>query len=111
MANGNEKVLILLHGEIRTPPMSREARMETGFLLRRLQQGEMLEMPQSKPMPSIGSRCYELRIVDANLTWRIIYRLDKDAILILEVFSKKTRQTPPNVINACQRRIKNYDAD
>lgn len=111
MANDDKKVLILLHGEIKTPPMTREARLEAGFLLRKLQQGEMLSMPQSRPMPSVGLRCYELRIVDADAIWRIIYRIDSDAILILEVFGKKTRQTPQNVIDACQRRIKSYDSD
>ncbi len=111
MASDSEKVLILLRGEIKTPPMSREARLEAGFLLRKLQQGEMLSMPQSRPMPSIGAACHELRIVDKNSTWRIVYRIDSDAILILEVFSKKTRETPQKVIDACKRRIKNYDAD
>ena len=111
MATDNEKVLILLHGEIKTPPLSRRARLETGFLLRKLQQGEMLSMPQSRPMPTIGSRCHELRIVDADAIWRIVYRIDADAVLILEVFSKKTRKTPQNIIDVCRRRIRNYDSD
>jgi phage-related protein len=111
MANGDEKVLILLQGEIKTPPMSREAKLETGFLLRKLQQGELLSMPRSRPMPTIGSHCHELRIVDANSIWRIIYRIDADAVLILEVFSKKTRETPQNIIDACKKRIRNYDGD
>lgn len=111
MANGGEKVLILLHGEIKTPPMSREARLEAGFLLRKLQQGELLSMPQSRPMPTIGSHCHELRIVDADSTWRIVYRLDADAVLILEVFSKKTRETPHSIISICKRRIRSYDGN
>ena len=83
--------------------------MEAGQLLRRLQRGEMLEMPHSRSMPSIGSRCHELRINDARVTWRIIYRIDSDAIVIFEVFSKKSRETPRTVINRCKRRIKEYD--
>lgn len=111
MAQGEDKVLIILEGEIKTPPMSSEARIEAGFLLRRLQRGEMLSMPHSRPMTSIGANCHELRIVDKNQTWRIIYRIDADAILILEVFSKKTRQTPQTVIETCRKRIKNYDSE
>lgn len=111
MADGTDKDLIWLRGEVKTPPMSREARVEAGFLLRRLQQGELLSMPQSRPMPSIGAHCHELRIIDTDKTWRVIYRTDDDAIVILEIFSKKTRQTPPTIINACKKRIKNYDAD
>lgn len=104
-----EKVLIIIKGEIRTPPMSREARIEAGYLIRKLQLGEMLSMPHSRPMPSIGKRCHELRIIDKNTIWRIIYRLDEDAIIILEVFSKKTRKTPKQVIENCQKRISLYD--
>ncbi len=66
-------------------------------------------MPHSRPMPSIATRCHELRINDATVTWRIIYRIDMDAIVILEVFSKKTRQTPRLVIDACRKRIREYD--
>ena len=54
-------------------------------------------------MPTIGSRCHELRINDKNRTWRIIYRIDPDAIILLEVFSKKSRETPQRVIDACKR--------
>jgi phage-related protein len=61
-------------------------------------------------MGSIGPRCHELRIVDQKLSWRIIYRIDPDAIIILEVFEKQSRQTPLSVIDACKKRLKNYDA-
>lgn len=61
-------------------------------------------------MPSIGKRCHELRIVDETLTWRLIYRLDADAVVISEVFAKKTEKTPKSVIETCKRRCKDYDA-
>ncbi len=104
------KPLVWLHGEVRTPPLSSAARLEVGVLLRRLQRGEPVEMPHSRPMPSIGARCHELRIADENVTWRIVYRIDKDAIVIGEVFSKKTQATPKPVIDACKRRFRQYDA-
>lgn len=104
-----DKPLVWLEGEIKTPPFSQAARLEAGYLLRKLQQGEALGMPHSRPMPSIGSRCHELRINDESTTWRIIYRLDADAIVILEVFSKKSRATPKAVVNACKRRLKDYE--
>ena len=104
-----DKPLVWLYGEVKTPPLSTPARLEAGFLLRRLQRGETLGMPQSRPMTSIGPRCYELRINDETQTWRIIYRIDKDAVIIAEVFSKKTAQTPKRVIDACQRRLSEYD--
>ena len=68
-------------------------------------------MPQSRPMPSIGARCHELRINDGDVTWRIIYRIDGDAIIILEVFDKKTNQTPKRVIDTCKDRIRIYNRE
>jgi phage-related protein len=103
------KPLVWLHGEVRTPPLSQQARIETGVLLRRIQQGELLGMPGSRPMPAIGKRCHELRIVDEDSTWRVVYRIDDDAIVIAEVFKKKTQATPKDVIEACQRRLRLYD--
>jgi phage-related protein len=47
--------------------------------------------------------------VDQQVTWRLIYRVDPDAIVIAEVFAKKSSQTPHGVIAACQRRLKEYD--
>ncbi len=105
----SDKPLAWLHGEVKTPPFSKEARLEAGFLLRRLQAGEKLSLPWSRPMPSIGPRCHELRIVDESLNWRIIYRIDEDAILIVEVFRKQTQQTPKSVIETCKRRLRQYD--
>ena len=87
-----DREVVWLHGEVKTPPFSQEARLEAGYLLRQLQQGMRLAMPQSRPMPTVGRRCYELRISDENSTWRIVYRTDVDAIVILEVFEKKRIQ-------------------
>jgi phage-related protein len=109
MTSGRQKPLVWLHGEIKTPPFSREARLEAGYLLGRLQRGERLAMPHSRSMPQIGVRCHELRIVDQDHNWRIVYRIDSDAVLILEVFAKKSQATPSEVIRNCQRRIAHYE--
>ena len=103
-----DKPLVWLHGEVKTPPFSGEARIEAGFLLRRLQDGESLGLPHSRPMPAIGRRCHELRVPDQDHTWRILYYLDADAIVILEVFAKKSRETPQEVIETCKLRLKRY---
>jgi len=104
-----DEPLVWLEGEIKTPPFSAGAKLDAGLLLRRLQRGEMLGMSHARPIPSIGPRCHELRVNDAGIAWRIIYRIDADAIVILEVFSKKSRETPRSVIDACKRRSKAYD--
>jgi phage-related protein len=94
MAPGTEaRPLVWLHGEIKTPPFSLAGRIDAGELLRQLQRGERVGMPHSRPLPSIGPGCHELRIWDSGRSWRIVYCVDVDAILIVEVFAKKTR--PP----------------
>ena len=104
-----DKPLVWFHGIVKTPPFSRAARLETGYLLRRLQAGEKLSLPQSRPMPGIGPRCHELRVNDEKATWRIIYRIDDDAIIIVEVFEKQTQQTPKSIKDVCKQRLQNYD--
>ena len=102
------KPLVWLHGEFKTPPFTVKARVEAGLLLRRLQNGERIGLPFSRPMPIIGSGCQELRIQDTRQTWRVIYALEPEAVVILEVFSKKTTTTPPSVILVCRKRLKRY---
>ena len=106
----HHKPLAWLHGEIKTPPFSREARVEAGVLLRRLQRGEALRLPQSRPMPSIGPQVHELRINDQTKTFRIMYHVADDAIVILEVFEKKTRRTSHAVMDNCRKRLRQYRA-
>jgi len=61
-------------------------------------------------MAIVGSRCLELRIQDGDLTWRVIYRVDADAVIICDVFAKKTQATPRSVVESCRRRLTVYDA-
>jgi len=103
-----DKPLVWLKGEIKTPPFSAPARIEAGVLLRRLQRGESIPLPHSRPMPVIGKACHELRIQDAGRTWRIVYHIDAEAIAILEVFSKTTAKTPKPVIDNCRERLRRF---
>jgi phage-related protein len=103
-----DKPLVWLRGDVKTPPFSQDARIEAGFLLRRLQRGESLSLPQSRPMPDIGAGCHELRIIDDSVTWRIMYHIATDAIVILEVFAKKATATPKATIADCRRRLAEF---
>ena len=104
-----DRPLVWLRGEVKSPPFSRTARLKAGYLLRLLQQGESLGLPYSRPMPAIGPRCHELRINDEAGTFRILFRADSDAVVILDVFLKKTQHTPQSVIATCKRRLREYD--
>lgn len=106
----SDKPIVWLHAEIKTPPFSARARFEAGVMLRVLQRGRGLTLPHSRPMPVLGAHCHELRIPDAAATWRIVYRLDPDAVVIAAVFSKKTAATPKTVLDNCRRRLRAYDA-
>ena len=47
-------------------------------------------------MPSVGARCHELQVRDEEASWRVLYRIDEDAIVLPEVFSKKTGARAPS---------------
>lgn len=103
------KPLRWLGGEVKTPPMSQAARRQLGFLLRQLQEGEQPSLPHSRPMPSVGKACHELRVTDENKKWRLFYFIDTDAIVVLEVSEKKPQKTPQGIIGLCQERLKHYE--
>ena len=104
------KPLVWLRSSVKTPPFSANARLEAGMLLRRLQRGELIPMPQSRHMPSIGKACHELRIVDDNKTWRIVYCIHSQAIVVLHVFAKTTQQTPKDAIALCKQRLHEFES-
>ncbi|HYH81045.1 MAG TPA: type II toxin-antitoxin system RelE/ParE family toxin [Longimicrobium sp.] len=101
-----EKPVIWTHGEVKSPPFSLAARKEVGALLRRVQQGRLLPFPLSRPMPSIGPDCHELRITDEDRAWRIIYTIRPEAVYVIDVFRKTTRRTPNRVIDNCRQRLR-----
>lgn len=103
------KDLVWIKSKVKSPPFSKEARIEAGFLLRLLQNGSLLGLPCSRPMPIIGKRCHELRIIDKDQTWRIIYRIDNDAIILTNVFAKKTQKMPQQIIVSARKRLREYD--
>lgn len=106
-----DKPLVWLAGEVKTPPFSKEARVEAGQLLRKLQRGEALGMPHARPMPGVGRRCSELRVRDRDLNWRILVHVEDDAVVILDVFAKKGRTTPGKVLENCRVRLRRYRED
>jgi predicted XRE-type DNA-binding protein len=65
-----DKPLVWLHGEIKTPPLSAKARLQAGHLLRRLQRGEVLSMPDSRAMPSIGPSAMKKTRLEAK-GWKV----------------------------------------
>ena len=85
------------------------ARREAGFLLGRLQGGEVLGMPQARPLFEIAPHLYELRVRETGKNWRIFYRVDNDRILIIHQINKTTRTLPQQDITLIQNRLAAYD--
>ncbi|MDA1052692.1 MAG: type II toxin-antitoxin system RelE/ParE family toxin [Planctomycetota bacterium] len=104
------KPVLWLYGEVKTPPFTPEGRQEAGMLLRLLQESERLGMPQAEPLPDVGARCGALRVRDAGHNWRIMYRIDSDAVLVIDVYPKKTQKIRDEVIKRCKQRLQQYDA-
>jgi phage-related protein len=104
------KKLHFLSGRIKSPPFSDAARNEAGKMLRFVQEGKPLSLPYSRPLPSVGPRCHELRVRDENVTWRILYRVDPDVVLVCAIFAKKSRSLPAHVVTACRQRFAAHDA-
>jgi len=103
------KPLFVIRGEIKTPPFDREARQEAGDLLRRLQEGESLGLPHSRPLPTVGPRCHGPRVKDSRHEWRIVYRIDADAILVAGIFAKKGKKMQQREFKAAAVRLTTYD--
>ncbi len=50
-------------------------------------------------------------VTDVRREWRIVCRIDADAIVLVDIFAKTTQRTPKWIIETCQRRFALYDRD
>lgn len=72
-----------------------------------LQQGFVLGMPISKPMPSVGAGVEELRVKDPSGIYRTFYfKKSSQGILVFHAFVKKTQKTPKREIEIGRKRLK-----
>ena len=108
--SGSARKPLFLLAELRTPPFPSQVRVEGGTLLSRVQDGERLTMPNSRPMPTIGPGVHELRLADEGGDWRIIYRIEADLILLVDAFKKTTAKTNLADIRRSKNRLTAHDA-
>ncbi len=84
-----------------------KVRRDIGKAIFDLQKGHFLNMPLSRPMPSVALGVEELRIKDESGIYRTFYfKKDKRGILIFHAFAKKTQKTPKQEIEIGQKRLK-----
>ena len=80
----------------------KDARQDAGFALDRIQQG--LLPPDWKPMSDVGPGVNEIRIRSGG-QFRVLYVAKfAEAVYVLHVFHKKSRQTAPRDIDIGRRR-------
>ena len=73
----------------------------------RLEEGQTLSMPLSRPMPSIGRGVRELRLKDRSGIYRVIYALvAASGVYLLHAFMKKTQATPQHNIEVAKKRLR-----
>lgn len=90
--------------------MGAQARREAGFLLGLLQGGEVLGMPQARPLPDVAPHLYELRVREPGRNWRIFYRADADRVLVIHQINKTTPTLTEQDKDTVRNRLTAYDA-
>jgi phage-related protein len=79
------------------------ARRQTGYELRRVQQG--LQPSDWKPMRTVGPGVVEIRL-HTGLEHRVFYVAKfEEAVYVLHAFEKRTRQTAQADIDLARRRL------
>jgi phage-related protein len=85
----------------------KEARARLGKGLFRLQMGEQLQLPHSRPMAIVAAGVSELRVQDDDGIYRVFYYTASAlGVLVFHAFVKKTQRTPPLEIELARRRLK-----
>ena len=84
-----------------------EVRRDFGFLIYRLQRGDKLGMPYSRPMNIVSSGVSELRVRGLDGHFRLMYfTKSKAGIFVFHGFIKKTQTTSIDEIKLGRSRLK-----
>jgi phage-related protein len=83
-----------------------DARRKTGKAIRDLQRGLVVQMPLSRPMPSVGVGVAEIRAREPTGIYRTFYYLkSKRGVIVFHAFVKKTQKTPQHEIKLARQRL------
>lgn len=108
---GPQRKPLLFLADIEAPPLRRGIRREAGVQLSRIQDGEKLPFPTSRPMPTIGAGVHELRLHDSSGIYRLPYRVGGDHVLLIDAFKKTSEKTEDKDLNRSRDRLKAFDAE
>lgn len=91
--------------EIRRFP--NQVKKNLGYLIYKLQIGEVITAPKSKPFKSIEVGVSELRIKDSSGAYRVFYFFKtQKGVMIIHAFKKKTQKTPKKEIDKAKNNLK-----
>lgn len=83
-----------------------EIRTDVSEAMSRLDAGEQLSMPLSRPMPEVGRGVHELRLNSLRGGYRVLYVLRPGVVGVLHAFKKTTRSTPTRSLELARKRLK-----
>jgi phage-related protein len=84
-----------------------EIRGDLADALARLDAGQSLSMPLSRPMSDIGPGAHELRLKDRSGAYRVFYAFARaGTIYVLHAFKKTTRTTKQKDLDLARRRLR-----
>lgn len=87
--------------------LPRAIREDLADAIARLEEGHMLSMPLSRPMPSIGHGAHEPRLRERSGVHRVVYvLLSKGSVVLLHAFKKTTEATAHRDIEIARARRK-----
>lgn len=85
----------------------KEVRVRLGRGLFRMQLGERIGMPNSRPMPAVAPGVSELRVKGEDGIFRVFYyTASLRGVLVFHAFVKKSQRTPPLEIELARKRLK-----
>ena len=97
----------LARAEIQHWPL--EIKKDLGSILTKLQKGEPVGHPDTKPMINVAPGVFEIRLKDGSGAYRAFYILKTaHGIMVFHSFKKKTRKTPIQEIETGKRRLKAF---
>jgi len=84
-----------------------EVRKELGKAIWDMQNGDILGMPLSRPLPSLERGAAELRLRDKSGIYRVLYfTRSLKGVLVFHAFVKKSEAIPKHEIDLARKRLK-----
>lgn len=86
-----------------------EVKKDFGSILTKLQKGDLVGFPDTKPMVNLAPGAFEIRVKDASGAYRAFFVVrSRLGIVVFHSFKKKTRKTPAQELETGKKRLKAF---